>query len=106
MYENLHLSCGAPRVCEEKYLAGMQKIPNDIKEDLKKACILHERAVSDYAQCMEFSKLLTDILARLEDVHCYQMADKVMSVLLDCNPKIGAHCEKSTVVAQVIKKLR
>jgi len=83
-----------------------EKIPDDIKKDLKKACIMHERAVSDYAQCIEFSKLMSNILARLEDALCYQMADKVMSVLLDCNPKIGAHCEKSTVVAQVTKKLR
>lgn len=55
---------------------------------------------------IEFSNLMSNILARLEDALCYQMADKVMSVLLDCNPKIGAHCEKSTVVAPVTKKLR
>ncbi len=77
-----------------------------IKKDLKKACILHERAVSDYALCMEFSKLMSDILARLEDAKCWDAADKVMSILLDCNPKIGAHCDKSTIVAQAMKKLR
>lgn len=81
-----------------------EKIPYDIKKDLEKACILHERAVSDYAQCAEFSKLMSDILA--EDAHCYQTADKVMSVLLNCNPKIGAHCDKSTIVEQATKKLR
>ena len=83
-----------------------EKIPDDIKKDLEKACILHERAVSDYPQCIEFSKLMSDILARLEDARCYQMADKVMAVLLDCNPKTGAHCEKSSVVAQIVAKLR
>ena len=82
-----------------------ESIPDDIKVDLKKACFLHERAVSDYEKCMEFSKLMTDLLARIEDVNCYKTADKVMSILLDCNPKIGAHCDKSTIVAQVIKKL-
>ncbi|WP_300461864.1 hypothetical protein [Desulfobacula sp.] len=81
-------------------------VPDDIKTDLENACILHDRAVSDYAQCMEFSKLMSDILARLEDACCYQTADKVMSVLLNCNPKIGAHCDKSIVVAQATKKLR
>jgi hypothetical protein len=83
-----------------------EEVPDDITDDLEKACILHERAVSDYAQCMEFSKLMSDVLARLEDARCYDTADKVMSVLLDCNPKIGAHCDKATIVAQVTKKLR
>lgn len=83
-----------------------EEVPDDIKRDLEKACILHERAVSDYAQCMEFSKLMSDVLARLEDAQCWDTADKVMSILLDCNPKIGAHCDKSTIVGQVTKKLR
>jgi len=84
----------------------IERVPDDIKKDLQKACLLHERAVSDYSQCMKFSKLMSDILARLEDTRCYNTADKVMSVLLDCNPKIGAHCDKSTVVAQRTKKFR
>ena len=82
-----------------------EKVPEDIKRDLAKASSLHQRAVSDYAKCSDFSKLMSDILARLEDVGCFKTADKVMSVLLDCNPKIGAHCDKSTVVSQVTKKL-
>jgi len=83
-----------------------EKIPDDIKKDLEKACILHEKAVSDYLQCIEFSKLMSDILARLEDALCYQTADKVMSVLLNCDPKTGAHCEKSSIVSQTMKKFR
>ncbi len=80
-------------------------LPDDIRRDLDKACALHQRAVSDYAQCQEFSKLMSDLLARLEDIGCWKTADKVMSILLDCNPKIGAHCEKSTIVGQIAKKL-
>lgn len=80
-------------------------IPHDIQKDLAKACSLHERASSDYAQCQEFSKLMSDILARLEDARCFDMVDRVMSILLDCNPKIGAHCDKSTVVANAMKRL-
>ncbi len=83
-----------------------EDIPDLIREDLKKGCILHERAVSDYALCMEVSKLMSDVLARQEDTKCWDTADKVMSILLDCNPKIGAHCDKSTIVAQATKKLR
>ncbi len=66
-----------------------EKIPEDILQDLKKARLLYERAVSDYSKCMEFSKLMSNILARLEDFRCFDAADKVMSILLDCNPKIG-----------------
>jgi hypothetical protein len=80
-------------------------LPDDIKRDLKAACDLHQRAVSDYAQCQEFSRLMSDLLARLEDAGCFKMADKVMTILLDCNPKIGAHCEKSTIVSQITQKL-
>ena len=80
-------------------------LPDDIKRDLEKACALHDRAVSDYAKCEEFSRLMSDLLSRLEDVGCFKTADKVMTILLDCNPKIGAHCEKSTIVSQVTKKL-
>lgn len=81
------------------------RVPDDIREDLNKACRLHEKAVSDYEKCQEFSKLMSDILSRLESAGCYKTADRVMSILLDCNPKIGAHCEKATVVGQVTKKL-
>jgi hypothetical protein len=80
-------------------------LPDDIKRDLAKACALHQRAVSDYAQCEEFSRLMSNILARLEDAGCFGTADKVMTILLDCNPKIGAHCEKATLVGQITKKL-
>jgi hypothetical protein len=81
-------------------------LPEDIQRDLEKACALHQRAVSDYAQCEEFSRLMSDLLARLEDAGCVKTADKVMKILLDCSPKTGAHCDKSTIVSQITKKLR
>lgn len=80
-------------------------LPDDIKKDLEKACALHQRAVSDYAQCEQFSRLMSNLLVRLEEVKCFNTADKVMTILLDCNPKIGAHCEKSTVISQKTLKL-
>ncbi|ACN17928.1 conserved hypothetical protein [Desulforapulum autotrophicum HRM2] len=80
-------------------------ISDDIKKDLHRACTLHQRATSDYAQCEAFSKLMCDLLSRLEDAGCFDVADKVMKVLLDCNPKIGSHCEKATGVSKVMKKL-
>lgn len=84
---------------------GGESLPMDIKDDIEKADMLHQRATSDYAQCEEFSRLMSDILARLEDIGCFKTADKVMTILLDCNPKPGAHCDKSTVIGQVTKKL-
>ncbi len=83
-----------------------ENIPDDIKQDLEKACILHDRATSDYALCMEFSKLMSDVLARLENAKFWDTADKVMSILLDCNPKTGSHCDKAAIVGQATKKLR
>ncbi len=82
-----------------------ERIPEDIEVDLKKACKLHQQAVSDYDKCMEFSQLMSNLPARLEDVKCFNAADRVMSILLDCNPKTGAHCEKATIVSQNILKL-
>lgn len=79
-------------------------IPEDIKIDLLKACSLHQRASSDHEKCVEFSKLLSDLLARLEDAGCYRTADRIMTVLLDCSPKEGSTCEKATLIGEKMKK--
>ncbi len=81
-----------------------EKVPDDIKKDLEKACELHQRAVSDYEKCVEFSKIMSDLLGRLEDADCFRSADKVMTVLLNCSPKEGSHCEKATLVGEKMKK--
>jgi len=81
-------------------------LPEDIKKDLERAFELHQRATADSAKCEEFSRLMSNILARLEDRGCFATADKVMGILLDCNPKVGAHCDKSTIVALVTQKLQ
>lgn len=80
-------------------------LPEDIKKDLAKAISLHQRATSDYAQCQEFSQLMSNLLSRLEDAGFYDTADKVMGILLECNPKSGSHCEKSSHVANLTQKL-
>ena len=81
-----------------------QQIPDDIKKDLECACALHQRAVSDYAKCVEFSKIMSDVLVRLEDAECDHIAGKVMSILIECNPKEGTHCDKATLVGEKMKK--
>ncbi|MBA3007855.1 MAG: hypothetical protein KKB91_06045 [Proteobacteria bacterium] len=79
-------------------------IPEDIQKDLEKACSLHQRTSSDYKKCMEFNKLMSELLGRLEDADCYRAADRVMGILLDCNPREGAHCDKVSMVGEKVKK--
>ncbi len=81
-----------------------EEIPDDIKRDLEKAGFLHLRAASDYEKCVEFSKLMSNLLARLEDAGCDRTADKVMGILLECNPKEGAHCDNAYRIGEKMKK--
>lgn len=81
----------------------VEEIPDDIKKDLRKACDLHQRTTSDYEKCKEFNKLMSDVLGRLEDAHCYRTADKVMGILLECNPKNGANCDSTNRVSEKMK---
>jgi hypothetical protein len=73
-----------------------EKIPEDIQKDMDRAVALHQRATSDFEKCLQFNKLMSDLLARLEDAGCYTTADKVMGILLECNPREGAHCDNAT----------
>ena len=79
-------------------------IPPEIKKDLEKAASLHQRTSSDYERCVEFNTLMSDILRRLEDAGCHTVADRVMGILIDCNPKQGAQCEKSARIGDKMKK--
>ncbi|MHB1014242.1 MAG: hypothetical protein ACYC2W_03045 [Desulfurivibrionaceae bacterium] len=81
-----------------------ETIPQDIKEDLAKAAALHQRASADYEKCLEFNKVMSDLLGRLEDAGCDKTADKVMDILIDCNPKQGTQCEKSSRIGEKMKK--
>ena len=79
-----------------------EEIPKDIRKDLDKAIALHQRATSDFEKCLQFNKLMSDLLARLEDAGCYKTADKVMGILLVCNPREGAHCDNATRVGKIM----
>ena len=83
-----------------------EKIPPDIEADLERAAVLHQRASSDYEKCQEFNRLMSDILGRLEDAGCDKAADKVMGILIDCNPKQGSQCEKATRIGEKMKKFQ
>jgi len=81
-----------------------ETIPPDIKEELEKAALLHQRTSADYEKCVEFNRLMSGILGRLEEAGCHKTADRVMGILIDCNPKQGAQCEKSARIGDKMKK--
>ncbi|MFZ5774434.1 MAG: hypothetical protein ACOY3Z_02995 [Thermodesulfobacteriota bacterium] len=81
-----------------------ETIPPDIQADLEKAAVLHQRASSDYEKCQQFNRLMSELLNRLEDAGCYRTADKVMGILVDCNPKQGSQCDKATRIGEKMKK--
>ena len=81
------------------------ELPDDIENDLKHAVRLHQRAVSDYEKCLKFNKVMADLLNRLEDCAKDKLADKVMSILIECNPKEGSHCEKASQIEKRMEKL-
>ena len=76
------------------------ELPDNIQKDLEKACNLHQRATSDYQKCIEFNKLTSDLLTKLEDEGLNRLADRVMTILLDCNPKEGSSCEKASITGE------
>ena len=80
-------------------------LPNELAKELAAACKLHERAVSDYASCVEFNRLMANLLDRLEDEGCSGPAEKVMGILINSQPKEGSHCEKASLVENQVQKL-
>lgn len=79
-------------------------IPKEIINDLQSACRLHEEAICNHDKCREFSESLSSLLIRLEDIKLYRMADRLMSILLNCKPKEASHCEKANLVGEMMKE--
>jgi hypothetical protein len=80
-----------------------EDIPEDIVEELLSICRLHEQAVCNHDKCREFSERLSYLLMTLEDMEIYRLADRLMSVLLNCKPKEASHCEKANLVGEMMK---
>lgn len=79
--------------------------PEEIIKDLQSVCQLHEEAVCNHDKCREFSESLSALLIRLEDLKLYRMADRLMSILLNCKPKEASHCEKANLVGSMMKEV-
>lgn len=83
----------------------VENIPSEIIKDLQSVCQLHEEAVCNHDKCREFSENLSALLIRLEDLKFYRMADRLMSILLNCKPKEASHCEKANLVGEMMKEI-
>jgi hypothetical protein len=80
-------------------------IPKKILNDLQHVCQLHEQTVCNHDKCREFSEILSELLARLEDMEFYRTADRLMSILINCKPKEASHCEKANIVESMMKEV-
>jgi len=83
----------------------LQKLPEEIKIELKNAAALHQRAVSDYAKCLKFNKMMAGLLEKLENCDSSKLADKVMGILIECNPKEGSHCDQASQIGSRMNSL-
>lgn len=82
-----------------------EKLPPEFVEELERVSRLHEQAVCDHEKCREFSEKLSDLLVRVEDMKFYRTADRMMSILINCKPKEASHCEKATLVGEMMKDI-
>ena len=82
-----------------------QNLPAEINKELANVAALHQRAVSDYAKCLKFNKTMACLLDKLEDCGNSKLADKVMGILIECNPKEGSHCDQATQIGNRISSL-
>lgn len=82
-----------------------KNIPGEIVKDLQSVCQLHEQAVCNHEKCREFSDNLSQLLVRLEDMKFYGTADRLMSILINCKPKEASHCEKASLVGEMMKEV-
>ena len=82
-----------------------REYPAEIVKDLQSVCQLHEQAVCNHDKCREFSESLSGLLVKLEDLKFYRIADRLMSILLNCKPKEASHCEKANLVGEMMKEI-
>jgi hypothetical protein len=83
----------------------VEKLPPELIKELERVSWLHEQAVCDHEKCREFSQTLSNLLVRLEDLKYYRTADRLMSILINCSPKEASHCEKATLVGELMKEI-
>ena len=83
----------------------VESIPSEIIKELQSIYQLHEQAICNHDKCREFSESLSGLLVRFEDMKFYRIADRLMSILLNCKPKEASHCEKANLVGEMMKEI-
>lgn len=83
----------------------VEKLPPEFINELECVSRLHEQAVCDHEKCREFSEGISSLLVKVEDMKFYRTADRLMSILLNCSPKEASHCEKATLVGEMMKEI-
>jgi hypothetical protein len=79
---------------------------DEILKEITELCKSHGDSIADFKRCREFSRRLSVFLMRLEDMECYQLADRVMDVLGICSPKEGSRCENALLVEGKLERIR
>jgi hypothetical protein len=82
-----------------------EKLPPEYIKELEYVNRLHEQAVCNKEKCREFGERLSVLLVRIEDMKFYRTADRLMSILINCSPKEASHCEKATLVGEMMKEM-
>lgn len=83
-----------------------EKTRSEIFKEVDDLYNLHGDAIADFEKCRKFGSQMSDLLARLEELECYQLADRVMDVMTICSPKIGSHCDNSQRTKGMLERLR
>ena len=73
--------------------------------ELKRLCVLHDKATCDYSRCEEFYSRLAKFLDAVEDAGDCKMASMVMDALVNCVPNPSGSCKTADRVKAVMSKL-
>jgi len=79
---------------------------DEILKEITELCESHGDSIADFKRCREFNRRLSAFLMMVEDMECYQLADRVMDVLIICSPKEGSRCENALLAEGKLERIR
>lgn len=77
----------------------------EILQEIEALFIMHQ-GISQSSECREFSGRCALLLQRLEDAGHFRLADRVMDLLVCCNPKDLSQCDKVRQAGNALERLR
>jgi len=78
----------------------------EILGEIEELCDFHEDATCGFRKCSEFNNRVLSLLAKYEDMKCYQISDRLMDVLGYCSPRIASHCDNARVVKGILERIK